>query len=103
MQNNCRINFDKLSEYLRDTVNTAADHLSALGIEISEYTFRRVCRQENTKEVFDMHIFHLIYDENRPQSYVEYWFNNEFDSDLFPYIQVNFSSVEGCATALVMF
>ena len=103
MLNHCKINFDKVSEYLRDVVNPASAHLSGLGIEISEYTFRKVCRQDNTKVTYDMHIFHLTFEKDRPQSYVEHWFKNEFDDeDSAPYIQVNFSSVEGCATALVM-
>jgi len=96
------INFTQVSEFLQNVVNPASDHLAGLGINITEYTYRLANRQESGI-TYQMHIFHLSFDPSRPNDYVKYWFENEFqDEDTNPYIQVNFSSIEGCATALVM-
>lgn len=107
MQN---IDFTQVLEYLQNVVNPASDHLAGLGINITEYTYRlsnhKLSNSKNPKVTinYSMHIFRLSYDPSRPNDYVKYLFENEFrDEDLNPYIQVNFSSVEGCATALVMF
>lgn len=96
-----KINFERLSNYIKNVIDPLSAILEINGIQITEYTFRKVYNQEKLIS-YDMHIFHLSFDKEMTHEQVKYWFNHEFGSN-GAHIQVDFSSIEGQATALMMY
>lgn len=94
------IDFHKLSQVLDTFIHPAITELNDLGIQVVDYTFRRHTMKEHTS---NLHIFHLKFDETVPYDFVKTSFEDCFKLSSWIYTQVDFNSVPGCATALLMF
>ena len=95
------INFHELSQVLDKFIHPAVAELNGLGIQVVDYTFRRHTMKEHTS---NLHIFHLKFDDSLPYDFVKTSFEDKFKSTWAQvYTQVDFNSVPGCATALIMF